>query len=90
MLIRTIVGVITNIELNAVFIPNFTQNRAAVAYVVSKTLVTTLKITFSNKYIDLHIEKKFIIFLVISTLGLIIEVIIVQNTSLNNFMKLIL
>jgi len=90
LLICTIAGAITNIGLNAVLIPNFAQNGAAVASVVSETLVTTLTIVFSNKYIHLYIEKKFIISLVISALGLIIGVIIVQSTSFNDFMKLTL
>lgn len=75
LLVCTIVGAVSNVILNVLFIPIFSQNGAAFASVVSETLVTVLSIIFCKKYIKVSISKKF---WVSSVLGLMLMSIYVR------------
>lgn len=90
LLACTIAGAATNIALNAVLIPNFAQNGAAAASVASEMMVTVLALVFSMKYIQLYIDKKFLLSLAVSALGLTISVGLIQATNLCDILKLIL
>lgn len=75
MLITTIVGAVSNIIMNALLIPIYEQNGAAIASVISEGLVTLLSIVFAKKYIHLYIEKRYIYCIVISGIIMAIGVL---------------
>lgn len=86
----TIAGAVINICLNAILIPLFAQNGAAIASVISETVVTILAMFFSSKYIKIYLEKRFVISVVVSSIGLLITVSIIQVLINNSVIKLLL
>lgn len=86
----TFAGAVVNIILNAILIPNLAQDGAAIASVASETLVTTMAIIFSSKYIKIRLDKKVIISLSWAAIGLAVSVFGVQILSINETVKLVL
>lgn len=77
-LLCTVVGAVSNICMNLMFIPRYQQNGAAAASVVSEGLVTLTAIAFSRKYIRLAPDKK-IIFIVVIAVALMAIAIVMVN-----------
>lgn len=68
LLICTIVGAVSNVLMNLWLIPRYQQNGAAVASVVSESLVTILSVVFAGKYITLKLETDIMTKTIISTI----------------------
>lgn len=56
MFVAVSVGACTNIFMNAILIPRFNQNGAAIASVVSELLVTLVDLFFVRKVVKVHIS----------------------------------
>lgn len=89
LLLSTICGAIINICLNSCFIPLYAQNGAAVASVVSETVVTGMTFFFAKKFISIYIDKKFITSTVISTLIMSVCVIIIRSSVSQRYLSLL-
>jgi O-antigen/teichoic acid export membrane protein len=61
LLLSTICGATTNIVLNGILIPKYAQNGAAVASVISETLVTLMTLNFAMKNFKINLEKRGIV-----------------------------
>lgn len=59
LLLCTIAGALSNIALNILLIPKYQHNGAAVATVISETIVTIMTAAMSHKYIKLQISGSF-------------------------------
>ena len=88
LLICTLFGAISNIFLNVILIPQFLQDGAAIASVVSESIVTILTLIFSLKFIKLHITEKFIRTLVSSNVALFCLLFIVKIFIKDNVLSL--
>ncbi|WKY46446.1 flippase [Eubacteriaceae bacterium ES3] len=88
LLFCTIFGAIVNVILNAFLIQKFAQNGAALASVVSESIVTLLAILFSSRYISIDLDKKFLLSIAFSTVGMAIVVGSIQITQLSDILKL--
>lgn len=88
LLYTTIVGAVTNITLNSVLIPNFQQNGAAVASVISEMAVTTLSIVFAVKYIKIKLQKSFMYKTILSAAIMCGGVAVIQLSNLTIMPKL--
>lgn len=67
LLLCTIVGAVSNVLMNLYLIPNYQQNGAAVASVISELFVTLLSVIFASKYITLRVDKAFVVKTIVST-----------------------
>lgn len=66
LLVCTIIGAVTNVTMNLLFIPRFGQNGAVVASVISEGLVTICTFIFAKRYIQLNPGKRVILVTLIS------------------------
>lgn len=89
LLFATIVGAVINVVLNLFLIPQFAQNGAAVASVLSEIVVTIICINNSLKYIKLIIQSRFILSLFISNLLLCILLMVIRLSNLSSLLMII-
>jgi len=89
LLVTTGLGAISNVVLNMFLIPHFYQNGAAVASVVSETIVTLLSVKFACRYIKLRIDERYLISLLVSSIALMVVVCVVIINIDNLYLKLI-
>lgn len=61
LLFCTIVGAVSNVCLNFFLIPEFSQNGAAVASVISEALVTVCCVCFSRKHIQVRLRDGYLV-----------------------------
>ena len=90
LLICTITGAVSNIIMNSIMIPYYAQNGAALASVLSETLVTALTIVFSMKYISLKLNVSNIIKTIISAIVMGLVICVMNNKISPNFVSLVL
>ena len=86
----TIVGAISNICMNAILIPLYNQNGAALASVISEALVTFITYRYSIKYIKMKIDKKIFIDAFISVLFMTIAVVVMSDIITAELISLLL
>lgn len=79
LLLSTICGAVVNICLNSCLIPLYAQNGAAVASVISETVVTCMTAIFSNRYIRIRLDKRFFASTIVSTASMAAGVIAVRT-----------
>ena len=90
LLVTTCTGAISNIAMNAIFIPMYAQNGAAFASVISETLVTLLSFIFASKFIKMKIDKKYIFYVILSSLAMIGVVSAVDMLVDDNILTMVL
>lgn len=88
LLCCTVIGAVSNIIMNALLIPLYQQNGAAVASVISEILVTLMAVIFSHKYIKIRLETRYITSIVASTVSMALVVLAVMKISINEFVLL--
>lgn len=79
MLLSTVVGACTNIFLNAVLIGIWSHNGAAIASVITEILVTVIQAFVIRHVVPLHIEKRFVISLIFSNIGMMVCVFVINQ-----------
>lgn len=79
LLIATIMGGVSNIILNSIMIPLLQQNGAVIASVISEFIVTITTFIFARKYLDIRLEKQFVIKTLIATLIMTVLIIPIKN-----------
>lgn len=90
LLICTLIGAISNVLMNLMLIPRFEQNGAAIASVISETLVAIMSYVYSKKYVRIRIEWKYVVDIIGALVLMAVLVKIELNFSLNNYVKLVL
>ena len=86
----TLVGAISNILLNSILIPNYQQNGAAIASVISETLVTLMAFIYSKKYIRIKLKGRYLIAVTLSSILMSIVVLSVKNSTKNSVINLLI
>lgn len=88
--ISVTIASITNVVLNALFIPKFGAPSAAIASLISEIIVLTLYCCFAKKYVKIRITLHYLISLIIP-LGIYcaISIFIISNMNLNRISNLI-
>ncbi len=66
LLLSTICGAVINIILNLILIPRYAQNGAAIASVISETIVILMTMHFALKYFNIVLDKKGITISIVS------------------------
>lgn len=82
----TVVGAVSNICMNTFLIPRFQQNGAAIASVISETLVTVLSFYFASKYVHVKFEKKIIGYSCFSCVIMAFIIILIQTLFKNSYL----
>ncbi len=90
LMLCTMIGAISNITLNFLWIPSYQQNGAAVASVISESIVTLLTYIYASKYIKIKVRYNFIISSIISLIGMIIFVMCIKLFIDNYILQLVL
>ena len=90
LLYCTILGAVSNVIMNAILIPRYQQNGAAVASVISETLVTVMAFVFSRKYIKIHLTSRYTLSVCLSSIAMAVVVVMVMKIPTNQFVSLIL
>ena len=76
------IGGILNIILNIILIPQFCQNGAAIASVVSELSLNLIILVLLKDIVDIRISLKYIKSIIISSLimGIVVEIILILTT----------
>lgn len=90
LLICTIVGAFSNISMNAIFIPAYAQNGAAIASVISEALVTLLSIILARKYIDIKLNAKATRSIIVAVIAMALSIYFIQKSNTSDIVKLFL
>lgn len=90
MLVAVSIGAITNIFMNAVLIPRFYQNGAAIASVASEFIVMLCDAYFVKKKIKLHIPAKSVIVTIVTSMSAVICTQIVHEYVSSMFLRLVI
>lgn len=90
MLIAVSIGAITNVIMNAVLIPRFYQNGAAIASVGSEFLVMLCDSHFAKKIIRLHIPTKTVIMTAATSMAVLFSAFIVHGYVSSMFLRLVI
>ena len=90
LLCCTILGAVSNVIMNAILIPQYQQNGAAVASVISEILVTMMSFVFSYKYIKIHLTPGYILSVGLSSIAMAVAVVMVMKIPTNQLLSLIL
>lgn len=90
MLVAVSIGAITNILMNAVLIPRFYQNGAAIASVVSEFIVMLCDAYFVKRKIKLHIPAKSVIVTLVTSMSVVICTRIVCEYVSSMFLRLVI
>ena len=85
----TFVGAISNITLNVFLIPLFAQNGAAVASVISESLVTIITFMYARKHIKIQYRKGLIRPLIVSSVAMTIVLWGVKCLIQNSVVELV-
>lgn len=85
----TVVGAASNIVMNACFIPVFAQNGAAVASVISESMVTLMTYMYAIKYIKIQHRKKLIWPILISSAVMVVVLWGVKMLIENSLLELV-
>jgi len=83
LLYCTLAGAFSNIIMNSFLIPRFQQNGAAIASVISESLVTILAYLFSSKYIRIYLKKNFVISLTVSSIFMFVFIKLLMQISIS-------
>lgn len=89
MLVAVSIGAITNILMNAVLIPRFYQNGAAIASVASELIVMLCDAYFVKRKIKLCIPTKSVIMTIVTSMTVVICTHIVHEYVSNMFLRLV-
>lgn len=88
LLITTVAGAIINIILNVLLIPLLQQNGAAIASVISESVVTVLSIIYASKYVRVTVLKEFIIKVLVSSSIMTLIVYFFELSIVNIYLNL--
>lgn len=88
LLCCTIIGAVSNIIMNTILIPRYQQNGAAIASVISETLVTVLTMAFSSKYIKIHLDFRYVWSVAVATISMVVVVLMVMKIPVNQYILL--
>lgn len=67
LLACTVIGALTNVVLNLILIPSLENNGAAIASVVSETIVAIMSFAYAKKYVKVQIRCGVVVKTIIST-----------------------
>lgn len=88
LLMCTVMGAVSNVIVNLILIPIFQQNGAAVASVISETIVTFMTVIYSSKYIKIRLSSHYIWSLLISSIVMTTVVLVVIMIPMNCLFQL--
>ncbi len=88
-LVTVCLGAIVNLILNPVLILYFKNEGAAIASLISESIVALSTIYFVKKKINITIEKEYVISLTISSIIMILCIKIIDFLTFNNTIKLV-
>lgn len=90
MLVAVSIGAITNILMNAVLIPQFYQNGAAIASLTSEFIVMLCDVYFVKRIIELRIPPKSVIVTIVTSISVVICSFIVHEYASSMFLRLVI
>lgn len=90
MLVAVSIGAITNVLMNAVLIPQFYQNGAAIASVTSEFMVMLCDVYFVKRIIELRIPAKSVIVTIVTSMSVVICSFIVHEYAASMFLRLVI
>lgn len=84
ILVATVTGAVINFGINAILIPIYKQNGAAIASVLAEILITIILLFFSHKYYKLALNSTYVKGIVISTslMGIIVYLLRMINIGM--------
>lgn len=89
LLICTVVGAVTNFTLNLIIIPIWQQNGAAVASVISESVVTIISIIFACRYVDICVCKTDVVKSIVATILMSGGIWLLKSTFVTGIMSLV-
>lgn len=90
MLVAVSIGAITNILMNAILIPRFYQNGAAIASVASEFIVMLCDAYFVKRIIELRIPIKTVMVTVVTSMSVAICTLIIHEYVSSMFLRLLI
>ena len=90
LLYSTILGAITNIVLNILFIPKYQENGAAFASVISEVLVCAFQILMCKKIIMIKFNMRDFMTTVFASIGMICGIFFVRNFIITGWIYILL
>lgn len=88
MLIAVVCGAASNISMNAILIPLYQQNGAAIASVISECIVVLVEIFFVKKYMKIGINIKYYMTCLASAIIMLLMINVSNLLPLTDFIKL--
>lgn len=89
LLFATMIGAFTNIILNSLLIPSFYQDGAAIASVISETIVTCLTFGFARQYFYIKTNKRTVVSVSLASLIMMGVMVYIKRMSFSNIEILI-
>lgn len=89
MFYSTIMGAVMNIILNFFLIKLYSYNGAAIASVVTEFCITVFQFFFMKKYVDVRLDRSFILSIFISTFAMIVSVTLWNHVIKFTILRLI-
>ena len=90
MMVAVSIGAITNILMNAILIPRFYQNGAAIASVASEFIVMLCDAYFVKRIIELRIPIKTVMVTVVTSMSVAICTLIIHEYVSSMFLRLLI
>lgn len=90
MMLSTIMGAIINVALNAILIPLYSLNGAAIASIITETGVAIFQIVYVMNVIDIRFHMSFLKSTFISLIAMTLCVIIIEYSITNVMIKIIM
>lgn len=85
----TLIGATSNIIMNAILIPLYQQNGAAIASVISESLVTLISFYYANKLLKIKFEPKIIYTACFSCFVMTLVLLCIKNVGGESLLKMI-
>lgn len=85
----TLCGMIINVILNVLLIPQYMQNGAAIASVVSEMTVTIMTFIFAKHYFDIRLEKRFVVQIIAGTLLMLLGIFFCDKLISESVLKVL-
>jgi O-antigen/teichoic acid export membrane protein len=89
LLATTLIGAVSNIIFNINMIPIWQQNGAAIASVISETLVTFMSLVFARRCMDIRLERKFAYKMVVSNMIMAVIIVFIKGRMENNYLLVV-
>lgn len=90
MFYSTIIGAVTNVLLNYFLIINYSFNGAAIASVITEFGIMIFQVCAVIHYVKFKIEKRYLLSVCLSIVGMILVVVFIKSGITNCFMRLIM